>query len=171
MGFVVVLVCLFDGWKRSSAQLCVFSVWIFFWVLFVWLENWDGKESFDELCILFCVVSDGWQAQDNFLKNKNKNLSKFSLWTVWFPRKLRKNREKMKLMNLDFNLFCRGFPGMKKFVSKEWLSMFLCVCVCGSVCVVMGLDWWISVSWVSLCVWFCVLKPVLEVEGEREENE
>ena len=23
----------------------------------------------------------------------------------------------------------------------------------------------------SLCVWLCVLKPVLEVEGEREEKE
>ena len=42
------------------------------------------------------------------------------------------------------------------------------VCVCGSVCVVMGLDRWISVSWVFVCVWLYVLKPVLEGEGERE---
>ena len=39
----------------------------------------------------------------------------------------------------------------------------LVVCVC--VCVVMGLDRWIGVSWV------CVLKPMLEVTGEREEKE
>ena len=45
------------------------------------------------------------------------------------------------------------------------------VCVCGSVCVVMGLDRWIGVSWVSVCVWLYVFKPVLEVEGEREEKE
>ena len=41
------------------------------------------------------------------------------------------------------------------------------VCVCGSVCVVMGLDKLIGVSWVSMCVALCV-EPVLEVEGERE---
>ena len=47
----------------------------------------------------------------------------------------------------------------------------LMVCVC--VCVVMSLDRWIggSVYHRSLCVWLCVLKPVLEVEGEREEKE
>ena len=33
----------------------------------------------------------------------------------------------------------------------------LCLCVCGSVCVVMGLDRLISVSWVCVCVWLCVL--------------
>ena len=43
------------------------------------------------------------------------------------------------------------------------------VCVCGSVCVVMGLDRLIGVSWVCVCVALCV-KPVLEVEGEREEK-
>ena len=46
--------------------------------------------------------------------------------------------------------------------------MFVFVCVCGSVCVVMGLDKLIGVSWVSMCVALCV-EPVLEVEGEREE--
>ena len=29
----------------------------------------------------------------------------------------------------------------------------LCLCVSGSVCVVMGLDRLIGVSWVSVCVW------------------
>ena len=33
----------------------------------------------------------------------------------------------------------------------------LCVCVCGSVCVVMGLDRLIGASWVSVCVWLCML--------------
>ena len=46
--------------------------------------------------------------------------------------------------------------------------MFVCVCVCGSVCVVMGLDRLIGVSWVFVCVALCV-EPVLEVEREREE--
>ena len=50
-------------------------------------------------------------------------------------------------------------------------SDYLCLCVYGSICVVMGLDRWIVVSWVSVCVWLCVLKSVLEVEGEREEKE
>ena len=36
---------------------------------------------------------------------------------------------------------------------------------------VMGLDRWIGVSWVCVCVWLCVLKPVLEVGGERDEKE
>ena len=45
----------------------------------------------------------------------------------------------------------------------------VCVCVCGSVCVVMGLNRLIGVSWVSMCVALCV-EPVLEVEGEREEK-
>ena len=40
------------------------------------------------------------------------------------------------------------------------------VCVCGFVCVVMGLDRLIGVSWVSVCVALCV-EPVLEVERER----
>ena len=43
--------------------------------------------------------------------------------------------------------------------------------ICVYMCVVMGLDRWIGVSWIFVCVWFCVLKPVLEVEGEREEKE
>ena len=43
------------------------------------------------------------------------------------------------------------------------------VCVCGSVCVVMGLDRLIGVSWVYVCVALCV-EPVLEVEGERVEK-
>ena len=30
------------------------------------------------------------------------------------------------------------------------------VCVCGSMCVVMGLDRWIGVSWVCVCVALCV---------------
>ena len=42
------------------------------------------------------------------------------------------------------------------------------VCVCGSVCVVMGLDRLIGVSWVCVCVALCV-ESVLEVEREREE--
>ena len=48
------------------------------------------------------------------------------------------------------------------------------VCVCGgggggggSVCVVMGLNRLIGVSWVFVCVALCV-ESVLEVEGERE---
>ena len=49
-----------------------------------------------------------------------------------------------------------------------WWFMF--VCECGSVCVVMGLDRLIGVSWVFVCVALCV-EPVLEVEGEREEKE
>ena len=36
-------------------------------------------------------------------------------------------------------------------------------------CVVMGLDRLIGVSWVSVRVALCV-EPVLEVEGEREEK-
>ena len=65
-------------------------------------------------------------------------------------------------------------------VFQEWNSLFqksdylcLCVCVCGFVCVAMGLDRWIGVSWVSMCVWLCVETgaSLLEVEGEREEKE
>ena len=41
----------------------------------------------------------------------------------------------------------------------------MCVCVC----VVMGLNRLIGVSWVSVCVALCV-ELVLEVEGEREEK-
>ena len=44
------------------------------------------------------------------------------------------------------------------------------VCVCGSVCVVMGLDRLIGVSWVFVCVALCV-EPMREVEVEREEKE
>ena len=44
------------------------------------------------------------------------------------------------------------------------------VCECGSVCVVMGLDRLVGVSWVFVCVALCV-EPMLEVEGEREEKE
>ena len=47
-------------------------------------------------------------------------------------------------------------------------GLCLCVCVCGSMCVVMGLDRLIGVSWVFVCVALCV-EPVLEVEREREE--
>ena len=47
--------------------------------------------------------------------------------------------------------------------------MFVFVCVCGSLCVVMGLDRLIGVSWVCVCVWLCV-ELVLEVEREREEK-
>ena len=48
------------------------------------------------------------------------------------------------------------------------------VCVCGFVCVVMGLDRLIGVSWVCVCVGgggdaLCV-EPMLEVEGERKEK-
>ena len=51
----------------------------------------------------------------------------------------------------------------------------VCVCVWGSVCVVMGLDRLIGVSCacVFVCVCVCValcVEPVLEVEGEREEK-
>ena len=35
----------------------------------------------------------------------------------------------------------------------------------------MGLDRSIGVSWACVWVGLCVLKPVLEVEGEREEKE
>ena len=47
----------------------------------------------------------------------------------------------------------------------------MCVCVWGSVCVVVGLNRLIGVSWVCVCVrvTLCV-EPVLEVEGEREEK-
>ena len=47
--------------------------------------------------------------------------------------------------------------------------MFVCVCIWGFVCVVMGLNRLIGVSWVCVCVALCV-KPMLEVEGEREEK-
>ena len=40
----------------------------------------------------------------------------------------------------------------------------MCVCVC----VVMGLNRLIGVSWV--CVWVLCVDPVPEVEGEREEK-
>ena len=33
----------------------------------------------------------------------------------------------------------------------------LCLCVCGSMCVVMRLDRLIGVSLVCVCVWLCVL--------------
>ena len=46
--------------------------------------------------------------------------------------------------------------------------VFVCVrvwlCVCGNG---FGL---VDQCIMGLCVWLCVLKPVLEVEGEREEN-
>ena len=45
------------------------------------------------------------------------------------------------------------------------------VCVCGFVCVVMGLDRLIGVSLVCVCV--CValcVEPVLEVKGQRKEK-
>ena len=41
--------------------------------------------------------------------------------------------------------------------------------MCGSVCVVMGLDRLIGASWVSMRVALCV-EPVPEVKGEREEK-
>ena len=40
------------------------------------------------------------------------------------------------------------------FVDGLMVCVFVCVCVYGSMCVVMGL---IGVSWVSVCVWICVL--------------
>ena len=49
------------------------------------------------------------------------------------------------------------------------LMVCACVCVCGSVCVVMGMDRLIGVSWVCVCVALCV-ELVLKVEGEREEK-
>ena len=37
-------------------------------------------------------------------------------------------------------------------------GLMVCVmCVCGSVCVVMGLNRLIGVSWVCVCVWLCML--------------
>ena len=48
-------------------------------------------------------------------------------------------------------------------------GLVVCVYVCGSVCVVMGLDRLIGASWVSLCVALCV-EPVPKVKGEREEK-
>ena len=53
--------------------------------------------------------------------------------------------------------------GVVAVVGSNWFDG-LCFCVC----VVMGLDKLIGVSWVSMCVALCV-EPVLEVEGEREE--
>ena len=35
----------------------------------------------------------------------------------------------------------------------DGLCLCLCVCVCGSMCVVMGLDRLIGASWVSMCAW------------------
>ena len=77
----------------------------------------------------FCFV---WSEMDGklkitFLKNKNKALSKFSLWTVWFPRKLRKNRGKMKLMNLDSLSFLLWFSKNEKVFFKRVIS---CVELC-----------------------------------------
>ena len=73
------------------------------------------------------------------------------------------------------------FGGVVAIASSDWFDglcvcgsvdgLMVCVCVCVCVCVVMGLDRWIGVSWVCVCVWLCVLKPVLEVGGEREEKE
>ena len=47
------------------------------------------------------------------------------------------------------------------------------VCVCGSVCVVMGLDRLIGASWVSVSLCVCValcVEPVPKIKGEREEK-
>ena len=45
----------------------------------------------------------------------------------------------------------------------------MCVCVWGSVCVVMGLNRLIGVSWV--CVWLCVLNQCQRLrEKEREKK-
>ena len=73
------------------------------------------------------------------------------------------------------------FGGVVAIGGSDWFDglcvcgsvdgLMVCVCVCVCVCVVMGLDRWIGVSWVCVCVWLCVLKPVLEVGGEREEKE
>ena len=43
------------------------------------------------------------------------------------------------------------------FVCVALLMVFVCVCVCvyGSVCVVMGLDRLIGVSWVCVCGFMC----------------
>ena len=50
-----------------------------------------------------------------------------------------------------------------------WWFVFVCVCVCGSVCVVMGLDRLIGVSWVCVCVWLCVLNQCQRLsEKERK---
>ena len=47
--------------------------------------------------------------------------------------------------------------------------MCVCVCVWGSMCVVMGLNRLIGVSWV--CVWFCVLNWCQRLrEKEREKK-
>ena len=48
------------------------------------------------------------------------------------------------------------------------MFVFVCVCVCGSVCVVIGLHRLIGVSWVCVCV--CValcVEPKLEVKGRK----
>ena len=53
--------------------------------------------------------------------------------------------------------------GVVAVVGSNWFDG-LCVCgfvdglmVCVCVCVVIGLDRLIGVSWVSVCVWLCVL--------------
>ena len=71
-------------------------------------------------------------------------------WWVWWP-----------LLALTGLMVC---------VCVALLMVCVCVCVRGSVCVVMGLDRLIGVSWVFVCVALCV-EPMLEVEVEREEKE
>ena len=44
------------------------------------------------------------------------------------------------------------FDGLHVYGSVDGLMVCVSVCVCDSVCVVMGLDRWIGVSWVSVCV-------------------
>ena len=54
--------------------------------------------------------------------------------------------------------------GVVAVVGSDWFNGLcvcgsingLCLCVCGSVYVVMGLDKWIGVSWVYVCVWLSV---------------
>ena len=54
---------------------------------------------------------------------------------------------------------CGSVDGLCLYVYGFVDGLMVCVCVyvCGSVCVVMGLDRLISVSWVCVCVWLCVL--------------
>ena len=70
------------------------------------------------------------------------------------------------------------FDGALCLCLFRWVSVFvsMCVCVCvcvcvwGSVCVVMGLNRLIGVSWV--CVWLCVLNRCQRLrEKERKKKD
>ena len=63
------------------------------------------------------------------------------------------------------------FDGALCLCLFRWVSVFvlMCVCVWGSVCVVVGLNRLIGVSWV--CVWICVLNRCQRLrEKERKKK-